>query len=219
MSVTDRLVVLAIFGDLLFIPFSIGQFYAADFSGWQPWLLYLMFYGPLLALPLLIVGLNLSRPAWHKAVSSLALGLMAACLLTFAFSFDYARHGLVRPYADLRPEDVQSACMYVDGAQLDEGDKRQLIELLQQVTYYNPSTWVEDYVGQVTPESDTPFQFYLRRENARNILIAAWPPYYVDNAVVSYQAADEEVCRQLADLYWQLKAKYYPPEPSLAAAE
>lgn len=217
MKVMDRFVVLSIFVDLMWWPFCLGFCLTANMPG--AWLLAarILFWAPLLAFPMLIVGYNLKKPVLHKAVCGAALGLMLLSVGTVAASWNFVHHGLVQPYADLQMADVTSVRMYYNGPELEPADAERVVDLFQQLTYYNPGSWVEDYAHQITPEADYPMQFSVRRENGHGILLAAWPPYYVDNAIEAYTAADEDICRQIADLYWELKDKYYPKNEQLAA--
>ena len=221
MSLVKRLAVIAFFLDIPLCIISIGLMISGDFSAAWPVVPYLMLT-PLLAFPLLPVGYLLK---WQKPQALLCrtgLGLFAVGLLTVLGSWHYVYGGVVYSYADLQSAQVQNVQIYYDdyfhadaeSSQLAADDAANVVGLVQQLEYCNPyfSTESTDYLERT--ENDAA-RLVLQLDNGEKIYVDVRNDELLKDFLV-YQPGDKESCRQIYNLYQELKDKYYP---SVAALE
>jgi len=217
-----------IFVNIPLLFFCPGIAFAGEYVGLRSVLAALLPFAPLLAFLFLIVGcVPAKETASSKAICRTGLLIVAFSLFAMAYCWDFGHNGVYTLYPELKAADVQDVEIYmgrpVEGelfrAELDAADTAELLALLPQVTCQNPHVGYKKILTEIIPEGQPSRQFWIKRNDGTGFCLSAFPPYYVVGDEKVRQAADKEVCQQVADLYAELQAKYAAAGMELAAAD
>lgn len=218
MSLTRRLAIIAIFINIILLFFCPGIAFAGEYTGLRALLSGPMAFAPLLAFVFLIVGcVPKKETASSRAVCRVGLFIVAFSLASMAYCWDFAHNGVYKMFPDLQAADTvveiqlgSIAEQDLRSVELNEADKAEVVALLQQATCRNPYASFRQIRADLIPDGSVAEQFAVKTGDGSWVTVGAWPPYYTSSYERGFYAADEEVCRQLADLYADLRAKYEP---------
>lgn len=161
------------------------------------------------ALPLLFVAYVVWRTKAGRFFSVLGLSVFVLACVTQASGFYYKFFGVWQPefYTNMAAAKVTSVSLGWDNIELEPTDAKRVVDLMQQISYRNPSIWLES-TKDLAPDANADSRFVVNLADGRKKMLAVYPAFYIVDPEFAYRAAEPEVCQALYDLYAELSEKY-----------